>query len=136
MNSEKTDPKIISERPTLRTIARISGLAQTTVSRALGNAPDISARTKQRVREIAREVGYVPNRAGVRLRTGRTNAVGLVLETDHDVLSMTSRFIAAIAHELDATPFQLVVVPQLPGQDPLEPVKFWLYTNIGPHELK
>ena len=32
------------ERPTLKTIARISGLAVATVSRALGDAPDIGGR--------------------------------------------------------------------------------------------
>ena len=68
------------KKPTLRTISEISGLAVPTVSRALNDAPDIGRETKQRVREIAREIGYVPNRAGVRLRTGKTNVISLVLD--------------------------------------------------------
>ena len=52
--------------PTLKTIAALSGLAVPTVSRALSDAPDIGTKTKERIRQIARDIGYVPNRAGVR----------------------------------------------------------------------
>ena len=44
-------------RPTLRTIADLSGLAVPTVSRALNDAPDIGKETKKRVREIADRIG-------------------------------------------------------------------------------
>ena len=67
------------ERPTLKTIAFMTGLGVTTVSRALKDAPDIGAETKERVRMVARQLGYQPNRAGVRLRTGKTNVIALVL---------------------------------------------------------
>ncbi|MEN8896175.1 MAG: LacI family DNA-binding transcriptional regulator [Yoonia sp.] len=70
-------------KPTLKTIALMSGLAVPTVSRALNDAPDIGAKTKELVRKIAADIGYVPNRAGVRLRTGRTNVISLVISTEH-----------------------------------------------------
>ena len=41
------------EKPTLKTISRLSGMAVPTVSRALGDAPDISLETKAKVRRIA-----------------------------------------------------------------------------------
>jgi len=63
------------QKPTLKTIAQMSGLAVPTVSRALNDAPDIGSETKKTIRRIADEIGYVPNRAGVRLRTGRTNVI-------------------------------------------------------------
>ena len=59
------------EKPTLKTLARLSGFAVATVSRALSDAPDIGDNTKNLVKHIAEAVGYVPNRAGVRLRTGK-----------------------------------------------------------------
>jgi len=71
-------------KPTLKTIAQMSGLAVPTISRALNDAPDIGNSTKELVRKIAAEIGYVPNRAGVRLRTGRTNVISLVMSTEHD----------------------------------------------------
>ena len=62
--------------PTLKTISEATGLAVTTVSRALKDGPELSAETRARVREVATQLGYRPHRAGVRLRTGRTFVVG------------------------------------------------------------
>ncbi len=118
-----------AERPTLKTISRLSGLAVTTVSRALGDAPDIGKETKEKVRRIANEIGYVPNRAGVRLRTGRTNVIALVLPTENEVLNMTPRLIASIAGALDGTSYHLIVVPELPTQDPMDPVRYIVETK-------
>ncbi len=112
------------ERPTLKTIAHLSGLAVQTVSRALGDAPDISQKTKERVRQIADEIGYVPNRAGVRLRTGKTNVISLVLATDHDAMNLTSRLISSIATGLRGTPYHLVVTPDFPDDDPMKPIRY------------
>ena len=117
------------EKPTLKTISALSGLAVPTVSRALGDAPDISAATKEKVRRIAHEIGYVPNRAGVRLRTGRTNVVSLVLSTEADALNLTSRLISAIAGGLRDTPYHLVVTPDFPDDDPLKPIKYIVETG-------
>ena len=63
-------------KPTLKTISEITGLAVTTVSRALGDAPQIALETRKRVRQVAAEIGYLPDRAAQRLRTGRTGADG------------------------------------------------------------
>lgn len=116
-------------QPTLKTISALSGLAVPTVSRALGNAPDISAATKEKVRRIAQEIGYVPNRAGVRLRTGRTNVVSLVLSTEADALNLTSRLISSIAGGLRGTSYHLVVTPDFPDDDPLKPIKYIVETG-------
>ena len=77
-------------QPTLKTISEITGLAVATVSRALSDAPDIGENTKVRVRQVADDIGYVPNRAGVRLRTGKTHVIALVLSTDHGIVTKTS----------------------------------------------
>ncbi|MCG3268673.1 LacI family transcriptional regulator [Yoonia sp. I 8.24] len=116
-------------KPTLKTIARISGLAVPTVSRALNDAPDIGAETKKLIRKIAKEVGYIPNRAGVRLRTGRTNVISLVMSTEHDMMSHTARLISSVAGGLRDTPFHLVVTPFFPDQDPMEPVRYIVETG-------
>lgn len=129
MSLEEGGSGLRSERPTLKTIARISGLAVTTVSRALGDAPDISRTTKDRVRKIAKEIGYVPNRAGVRLRTGRTNVISLVLATENNVLNMTSSLIAAISSGLQGTPYHLVMMPELPTQNPLDAIRYIVETR-------
>ena len=116
-------------KPTLKTIAQLSGLAVPTVSRALSDAPDIGADTKKLIRQIADEIGYVPNRAGVRLRTGRTNVISLVMSTEHDLMSHTARLIASVAGGLRHTPFHLIVTPFFPDQDPMDPVRYIVETG-------
>ena len=117
------------ERPTLKTLSRLSGLAVPTVSRALGDAPDISEGTKKRIREIAQQVGYVPNRAGVRLRTGRTNVISLILSTRNELMSQTAVLVTSIASRLRDTPFHLIITPYFEDQDPLDPVRYIVETG-------
>lgn len=115
--------KFNQERPTLKSISRISGLAVATVSRALSDAPDISTATKTRVREIAREINYVPNRAALRLRTGRSNVISLVLPTEMNMMNHTARLISSITQTLQGTPFHLNVMPWMAGDDAMKPVR-------------
>lgn len=117
------------ERPTLKTIARLTGLAVATVSRALNNAPDIGDATKRLVRETADRVGYRPNRAGVRLRTGKTNVISLVLSTDHDMMNHTARLISSVASALHDTPYHMIVTPYFASEDPMKPVKYIVETG-------
>jgi LacI family transcriptional regulator len=116
-------------RPTLKTIAAATGLAIATVSRALKDAPDIGEETKKRVRETAAQLGYRPNRAGVRLRTGKTNVIALVLSTETDIMNHTSRLIYSIANALRGTAYHLVVMPFFPDQDPMEPIRYLVETG-------
>jgi LacI family transcriptional regulator len=117
------------ERPTLKTIAFMTGLGITTVSRALKDAPDIGAETKERVRMVARKLGYQPNRAGVRLRTGKTNVIALVLSIDEEIMGFTSQMVFGISEVLSGTPYHLVVTPHSHSKDPLLPVHYILDTG-------
>jgi len=109
------------KKPTLKTIAYMTGLAVTTVSKALKDAPDIKDSTKARVKLIAKEIGYQPDRAGQRLRTGKTNVISLVLDTSEEVTSMTNEFLTGINKALDPTEYNLVLTPYV--DDPLGPVQ-------------
>jgi LacI family transcriptional regulator len=100
-----------------------------TVSRALHDAPDIGESTKRRVQEMADLVGYRPNRAGVRLRTGKTNVISLVLSTDHDVMNHTARLISSVAGALRDSPYHLIVTPYFPAEDPMAPVRYIVETQ-------
>ncbi|MDX8346720.1 LacI family transcriptional regulator [Cognatiyoonia sp. IB215446] len=129
IDNSKPSRTAANEKPTLKTIARLSGLAVPTVSRALNDAPDIGTDTKKLIRQIATDIGYVPNRAGVRLRTGRTNVVSLVISTEHDFMGHTARLITSVAGGLRHTPFHLVVTPFFPDQDPMVPVRYIVETG-------
>ncbi|OLP61482.1 LacI family transcriptional regulator [Xaviernesmea oryzae] len=118
-------------RPTLKTIAFMTGLGITTVSRALKDAPDIGAETKARVRLVARQIGYQPNRAGVRLRTGKTNVISLILSLEEEVMGLTSPIVIGISEVLRDTPYHLVVTPYSPSGDSLAPVRYVLDTGAA-----
>lgn len=116
-------------RPTLKTIAFMTGLGITTVSRALKDAPDIGADTKERVRMVARQLGYQPNRAGVRLRTGKTNVIALVLSIDEEIMGFSSQMVFGISEVLSGTPYHIVVTPHSHSKDPMLPVRYILDTG-------
>jgi LacI family transcriptional regulator len=99
------------------------------VSRALKDAPDIGEDTKRRVRETAARLGYRPNRAGVRLRTGKTNVIALVLSTEADVMNHTSQLIYSIARTLKGSAYHLVVMPFFPDEDPMTPIRYIVETG-------
>ncbi len=116
-------------RPTLKTIAFMTGLGVTTVSRALKDAPDIGVETRKRVQLVARQVGYRPNRAGVRLRTGKTNVISLILDTDEQLMGFISDIISGISSSLAGTPYHLIVTPYSRRKDPLAPVRYVVETE-------
>jgi LacI family transcriptional regulator len=107
----------------------MTGLGVTTVSRALKDAPEIGEATRRRVQLVAQQVGYRPNRAGVRLRTGKTNVISLVLNTEDQVLGFVSDIIYGISEVLAQTPYHLIVTPYSRQRDPMEPVRYVVETG-------
>jgi LacI family transcriptional regulator len=92
---------------TSRDVARLAGVSQPTVSRALRNDPRVSEATKSRVRESAQLLGYVPSEAGRALSSGRTRRIGLLL-TDLDN-QFYSNIIAPVHRELEKLGYQLML---------------------------
>ena len=64
---------------TIVEVAKALGVAPSTVSRAFNRPHLLLPETVTRVREVAAEMGYVPNRHARALSTGRANAIGLVV---------------------------------------------------------
>ena len=63
----------------LKDIAARGGVSIMTVSKALRDAPDISAATKARIRLLAQQMGYVPDSAAQTLRSRTTKLFGVVI---------------------------------------------------------
>lgn len=59
-------------------VARAAGVSTATVSRALRGLPNVSERTRERVRQVAFELGYVPSPSASALASGRTRTIGLL----------------------------------------------------------
>ena len=81
------------------------------------------------MRETAERVGYRPNRAGVRLRTGKTNVIALVRSTEDDVMNHTSQMINAIATALRGTSYHMILMPFFPSEDPMTPIRYIVETG-------
>jgi LacI family transcriptional regulator len=118
-----------SKKPTLKTIATALGLGVTTVSRALRDDEKIGASTRKSVHEMARKLCYHPSRAGLRLRTGKTNIVSLVLDTEEEMGSFVSQMICGITDGLAGTPYHLIVTPYSKHGDPLAPIRHLVETE-------
>lgn len=108
----------------IKSLAQHLDLSIGTVSRALNGKPDVKAETRARVLEAARELGYRPNHSGRSLRHGRTNTIGLVLETGNastlggDTFFM--HLIDAMQEALTEEGFDLVLLPCRSADDPIE----------------
>jgi LacI family transcriptional regulator len=95
---------------TSRDVARLAGVSQPTVSRALRDDPKVSEATKQRVREAAVALGYAPNAIGRALSVGRSTRVGLVV-TDLEN-QFYAHVIAPMHHELERLGYELVLITE------------------------
>lgn len=109
-------------KPTLRTIAEMTGLAVTTISRALNNAPEINSETRERVQRIAAEIGYVPDRTALRLKTGRTHVISLILDPHDEILGFGQSMVSGLTAALRDTPYHLVITPSFRNTKPIDPI--------------
>ncbi|HEY1663205.1 MAG TPA: LacI family DNA-binding transcriptional regulator [Verrucomicrobiae bacterium] len=85
----------------LKDIARHAGVSVMTISKALRDAPDVSAATKARIKSLAFQMGYVPDSSAQGLRTKTTKLFGLVIPSITNPIF--ARIVFAIedrAHEL------------------------------------
>lgn len=69
---------------TIYDIAQQLNISATTVSRALNNNPRINAKTRERVKQLAEQLGYRHNTLAANLRKQQTKTIGVIL---HEVNS-------------------------------------------------
>lgn len=101
------DPK---PRVTLNDVAAASGVSRATVSFVLRDSPgqSISAVTRERVREAARTLGYVPNGLARALREGTSRIVVLTIDAAFDG-NYARSYISGLDAELAAHEHVLLV---------------------------
>ena len=86
--------------PTLREVAALAGVSIKTVSRVVNGTGDVAASTASRVEEAIATLGYRPNPFARSLRTGRDDAIGLVVESIGDpFFAEMTEAVAAAASE-------------------------------------
>jgi DNA-binding LacI/PurR family transcriptional regulator len=86
-----------ASRVTIRDIAARAGVSKGAVSYALNDRPGVSDSTRERIRTIAAELGWYPNRAARALSAARADACGLVLARPAPMLALEPFFMEFIA---------------------------------------
>jgi LacI family transcriptional regulator len=84
----------------LKDLAEHLGLSQTTVSRALNGYPEVNEATRLRVSEAAERLGYRPNASALRLATGRSGAIGIVLRGVDEFGPHTTEFLSGLGERM------------------------------------
>jgi LacI family transcriptional regulator len=92
---------------TIKDIARLVGVSSSTVARALNDHPNISDGTKVKVREAARQLGYVVHSAARLMRGEASTVIGLTVpDVENDFYATLARAVAEVCRE---SGFQLVL---------------------------
>lgn len=103
----------------LRDLARELGLAPGTVSRALNGYDGVGAELRLRVQQAADRAGYRPDGAARRLRTGRSETIGVLLSPPRGGFDnpFFVDWLQGIDEGLRGTPFHMVVTPARDAAD-------------------
>lgn len=75
------DPSALEEtgrRPTIRDVARVAGVAVSTVSYVINRSGQVSAETRLRVNNAIHSLRYEPNLLARNLKAGRAGSIGLI----------------------------------------------------------
>lgn len=101
-------------RPTMTDIAARVGVSQSLVSLIFRNQPGASAQTRERVFEVARELGYRPDAAAQLLRRARSRQLGVLftMRHPHDVDIVEALYPAA-----QRRGYTVVLSAMVPGRD-------------------
>jgi LacI family transcriptional regulator len=94
----------------LKDLAEHLGLSQTTVSRALNGYPEVNEATRLRVAETAARLGYRPNASALRLATGRSGAIGLVLRGVGELGPHMSEFMAGMSGRMSTEEIDILLI--------------------------
>lgn len=102
----------LGRQPTMTDIARRAGVSRIAVSYALNDQPGVSPATRERIRDIARELGYRANGPALALHGAAARAVGLVMLRSSAAFTVEvfrRELIAGIQTELSARGFGLAL---------------------------
>jgi LacI family transcriptional regulator len=111
-----------SRAKTLKELAERLDVSITTVSRALAGHEQIALKTRERVAEAARELGYVPNRAARQLVSGRSGFAGFVMPIRGPSIvdSYLGEFITGLGEGLVSHGLDLFLATVQEGQEEID----------------
>lgn len=84
---------------TIKDIAKKCDVSIATVSYVMNNSPKVGDKTKKRILNVAKEMGYKTNTVAKSLRTNKTKTVGVIVEDLNDVTPTIIKGINKFAYE-------------------------------------
>jgi DNA-binding LacI/PurR family transcriptional regulator len=76
--SNKQNPRL-QKRVTVEDVARELGVSAMTVSRVLNKKPNVDDKTREKVKQTATRLGYIPNHIARSLVTNKTYTIGVIV---------------------------------------------------------
>lgn len=103
-----------ARRPTMADVAAKAGVSRALVSLVFRGAPGASEQTRQRVFDMAREIGYRPDTAARTLASSRTKALGVMLTIRNP---FHADLVEACYAEADRLGYDIVLSTTVPTRD-------------------
>ncbi|MCA0151976.1 LacI family DNA-binding transcriptional regulator [Winogradskyella vincentii] len=116
------------KKTTLKEIAETLGISISTVSKALKNYPDVSAKTKKRVIDLAESLQFTPNTFAQSLRSNESKTIGVIIPSM--VHYYFSSILDAIIKESEKNGY-MVIILQSNEDHELEKKQINLLLNKG-----
>ncbi len=92
---------------TLKDLARLANVAESTVSRAINNKPGVSEEKRKEIIKLADKYNYKPNRLAKGLAEKRTKIIALLLpDLEYD---SSLHFINTVEEELEKQNYQMLI---------------------------
>ncbi len=93
------------KKVTLKNVAQVAGVSEMTVSRALRGRRDVSDKTRERVTETARQMGYIPNRVASMLASKSSKIIPMIVPSLRntvflDVISSAQQIISENGYQM------------------------------------
>jgi DNA-binding LacI/PurR family transcriptional regulator len=110
-------------------VAKRAGVSSAAVSFAVNDRPGVSPETRERILEVARELGWRPSASARALTEARTRAIGFVLARDPAQIELDSffvRFLSGLERTLAPADYALLLqlVPAGPALGAYERLAF------------
>ncbi|WP_296011544.1 LacI family DNA-binding transcriptional regulator [uncultured Treponema sp.] len=107
---------------TIKEIAELTGVAKSTVSKALNGQKGVSEEKRIEIMKLASEYNYIPNAAARALSHNKSETIGILISADYEYTLSTSywiEIISAVSCEAEKNGYNLLVITQ-DKDDPLK----------------
>lgn len=97
---------------TIKDIAKIAGVNYSTVSRSLNDRPEISLKTKEKIKKLAEELGFEFNNNARSLSTKKTGTIGIIFDKgfDNETASLFfSKLLKAFRYRLEKESLDIIL---------------------------